>query len=157
MNSAWPEPWNSIRHLIKRGCRSVWTYLELGQDVCGEACTTRRALLGQLIKAMGLPSGSIGFWPMSVPCKGRLVCDPELFRQGLARFDTAGLVIFGKSGFTHIFPDLEQEYGRFVHNGLMYLLLPALDELQPVGSRAYTDAVTALRDFLRFTCADVSD
>jgi len=90
-------PWSGFLAKVPPAPMMVWTYRELGSDLCGRADPARGALWRELIKLLELPRGSVAFWPFALPAKGEgdeVWMEP--FLAGLARIAPKALVVFGE-------------------------------------------------------------
>jgi len=97
------EPWAGFLAKVPSAPLMVWTYRELGADLSGRADPARGALWRELIKLLGLPRGSVAFWPFALPLQtGGDAVHMEPFLAGLARIAPRALVVFGAQDFEPI-------------------------------------------------------
>jgi len=93
------SPWTDFLAKVPPQPVLLFTYAELGDDLSGGGSTQRSALWRQIIGALGLPRGSVGFWPSRAPGaegEGAPAVAPQ-FAEGLRRIGPRVLVDFGSS------------------------------------------------------------
>jgi hypothetical protein len=67
--SHWPAPWRERLAAARRG-RIVWTYWDLGQDMCRKPDVRRRNCFQRLIADLAHPAGTHTFFPVCLPPAG---------------------------------------------------------------------------------------
>ena len=78
----------------------VWTYWELGADMCGTPSAARKKWLSKLIADLKLPKGTHAFWPVCLPeadADGGSVlrANPDVFWAGIRKLGARMLVVIG--------------------------------------------------------------
>ncbi len=100
----WPAPWQE-RFQQTKAARVVWTYGNLGHDLCGEASPERRTLLRTILTELGHPPGTHCFWPMSLPSSedpSTLIPNVPVFWSGVRLFEARVLIILGEEAATSL-------------------------------------------------------
>ncbi len=92
----WPQDWQARFHATKPA-RVIWTYWNLGHDLCGEASDARRHLLRKILAELKHPAGTHSFWPMALPQENsaELVPNIPVFWSGVRLLDARVLIILG--------------------------------------------------------------
>ena len=78
-------------------CKAVFTYWELGQDLCGQPSSERKRFLQQLMLSLRQPRGSIGFWPMAILVGQELQANVAWFCRGVAQMQARTVICFGET------------------------------------------------------------
>ncbi|MEF2229392.1 MAG: hypothetical protein V3571_00530, partial [Pseudodesulfovibrio sp.] len=143
-----PEPWATYLHKVSPDHKMVWTYLELGLDLGGQADPQRRAVVAELIRHLKLPPRPVAFWPVAVLQGGELRPNRELFWRGWRQWRTPHIVCFGAEALRIILPDADP--GRTMHmfREFMVHILPGMGELAgmlPHERQLAADALADLR------------
>lgn len=145
---AWPQdaplPWQEL--LARSGRASVvWTYFGLGDDMVGNPSgqATRSAFLRRLLKDLGHPRGSHGFWPMALGGVAR----PDLFFAGAASMGARGAVLFGSQAASGLGLAGARPLLRMSAGGLLIQILWDLDALAS-HEKNYPAALAFLRQAL---------
>ncbi len=125
---SWPENWQALFRRTK-AAPLVWTYPELGLDLCGgsEESAERSGALKALIAALQLRKGSSAFWPFALPEGGAAADNPAVFQSGLARLDCRAIILFGpdslaRAGFNSL---KAMPYQQSVVAGRLVIVLPS--------------------------------
>ena len=92
----WSPLWRERLQKTKKA-PVLWTYWNLGHDLCGNPCPKRRALLRELLDELGHAPGTHSFWPLAMPGgQGtELVARPELFWSGVRLLESRAVVVMG--------------------------------------------------------------
>ncbi len=123
-----PSPWENLLQKTPPA-PVVWTYAELGEDLCGASDKERAACLRRVISAMNLPRGTSAFWPVSLPdC--RQAPEGRFFQKGLASLSPKAVILLGteavqRSGLPLSLPG---HFMQTVHQGRLYVLVPSFKE-----------------------------
>ncbi len=135
---------------LKIQCKafSVWTYLELGQDMSQQPDVARREYLQQFLKAIGMPRGSVTFWPFALPSANKLVPFYDWFWKGVAAYDSRLVVVFGEHGMLRLSsPESMAIKNKFApSSGLQ--VLPSLEQLKSMQSDSFLNHFLLLREYL---------
>ena len=103
----WPAPWRGRLAATRPGL-VVWTYWNLGRDLCGaqdEQRQARRAFLQRLLGDLGHPAGTHTFWPACLP-RGDADDAPDAenyaphadaFWSGVSTLGARGVVVMGSA------------------------------------------------------------
>jgi hypothetical protein len=95
----WPHAWRKIFSPQRAG-RIVWTYWELGLDMCGAANPRRREILARMLEGLKDPPGTHAFWPVCVPMSEdepeQLAANPDMFWSGASAYGARGVVVVGE-------------------------------------------------------------
>jgi hypothetical protein len=126
----WPEPWKGQLARLKRPRPVLWTYLELGLDLCGSPDPRRRELWTSIIESLGWPRGAVLFWPFSHILGDTIVPRTDLFWKGIETLDPMMIVVFGSDAAVELLPG-NPGYGPARHAGLQVLLLPGPQDMLP--------------------------
>lgn len=136
---AWPEAWRRL-FARTRPAPVLWTYPELGPDLCGQGSAARSACLRDIIGRLGLPLGTSAFWPLRLaggenrpaaetggPVGG--VLPPEeaaLFKGGLELLRPKVVVFIGPRsvGLADLSLALHMPYTQQISRGMLFVLLP---------------------------------
>ncbi|MDR3320517.1 MAG: hypothetical protein LBS77_06350 [Desulfovibrio sp.] len=98
----WPSPWRERIAAVRRG-RIVWTYWELGRDLCQNSNPGRRALFQRLITDLAHPGGTYTFFPVCVPAPqdqenpAVYAPDAEIFWSALKQLGARATLIMGEA------------------------------------------------------------
>ena len=146
--SGFPEPWATYLRKVSPDHKMVWTYMELGYDLAGQADARRRAVVGDLIKYLRLPPRPVAFWPVAVLQGDRLVTNAEIFWRGWKLWRTPHIVCFGVDALRAILPDADP--GRTMHMFKEFMVhvmppLHALADMLPHERQMAVDPLSGLR------------
>ncbi|MDR1659928.1 MAG: hypothetical protein LBR94_06250 [Desulfovibrio sp.] len=108
----WPVPWQERFAATRRG-RLVWTYRELGLDMCRKPDARRRDLFQRLIADLAHPPGTHTFFPVCLP-RACARDDPPaaahnaaIFWSALGELGVRGVLVMGAEAVRIL--DLEEE------------------------------------------------
>ncbi len=143
----WPPHWAERLQLTKPG-QVVWTYWELGNDLCGEASDARRGLLRKILTDLKHPPGTHTFWPVALPEQGSLAAHVPAFWTGADQLGARIIIILGDQA-THTlgFETQNIPFSHMRRHGKLIILAKDMDTLIQNPS-AYTNMMTYLRPFL---------
>ena len=148
----WPAAWRE-RLKKTRTAPVVWTYWELGRDLCGTPDPKRRELLQELLRDLGHPPGTHSFWPMALPAQNgddeqELEANIPLFWEGIKLLHSRAVMIMGSQALRALaLPERMRSMRPFQQarcRGVLLIVLPAPDMLIREAQRTQ-----ALREFLR--------
>jgi len=148
----WPAAWQEQFKKI-RAAPVVWTYWELGQDLCGSPDPKRRELLQELLKSLAHPPGTHSFWPVALPDRGgdgeqRLEANAPVFWEGVRLLHGRAVVIMGSQALSSLaLPEgmlAMRPFQQLRHQGRLLIVLHSPDILNREPQR-----MQALREFLR--------
>lgn len=88
------EPWAGFMAKVPPAPLSIWTYSELGFDLTGHSEPARGNLWRSLIQLVGLPRGSVGFFPYSLPDSQGTSLHLECFFQAITSIVPLTIIIF---------------------------------------------------------------
>jgi hypothetical protein len=134
--SDWTEPWSTQIRRIQRLRPSVWTYFELGCDLCGRPDPLRRTLWASIIDGLGGPKGSVFFWPLSHLHGETLMPRPDLFWKGIPQINPSRIVIFGEQALRELLPDVQPTFGMIRTLDRPCLYLPGPGDMLPDNRQA---------------------
>jgi len=153
--AAWPADWQE-RLKKTRGAPVIWTYWELGCDLCGEPEPKRRDLLRDLLKELAHPPGTHSFWPLSLPRQGEdgeqvLEANAPIFWEGIRLLHGRAVVIMGAETVLRALalPDrllTMCPFQQVRYQGRLLVVLPPPDLIVREARR-----IQSLREFLRKT------
>lgn len=121
-------------HLIKflRPAYSVWTYLNLPEDIKEGFTTPRGELLSNIVKNLGWNKQACTLWPVSDINDREPVPDRDLFYRGLRQIKPAYIFIFGFPAFKIVTEGkLDYRYGQQYLENHQLIVLPDLNALLP--------------------------
>jgi hypothetical protein len=146
----WPVDWQE-RLAKTRSAPVLWTYWELGRDLCGAPDPQRRELLQELLQELAHPPGTHSFWPVALPGRdgdGELKANAPVFWEGMRLLHSRALMIMGSQALRSLaLPDSMLALRPFQqrrYQGSLLIVLPAPDVLIQEKQR-----MQALREFLR--------
>jgi hypothetical protein len=96
----WPACWQERLAATKRG-RVVWTYRELGEDICRKPDARRRDFFQRLIADLAHPAGTHTFFPACLPQAGTrpvssaVTRDAGIFWSALRQLGARGVLVMG--------------------------------------------------------------
>lgn len=125
----WPAPWDRCWAKTPRTARMVWTYLELGRDLCGKASPDRGHLFRSLLGHLGWPKGTTAFWPLCCPGEGGLLTRPDLFWEGCKALGVKHVACFGADALALIEPGADAAEPQAQHGAITIHVLPAPADL----------------------------
>ena len=121
--NAWPEEWQK-RLLATRPGNIVWTYWELGRDVCLTPNAARRAFFQRLLTDLAHPAGTHTFWPPCLPAdtepsaippsplsEAGFTANPDVFWSGVDKLGARGVVVMGEAAVKAL--NLPEEFNNF--------------------------------------------
>jgi hypothetical protein len=126
----WPEPWKGQLARLQRPKPVLWTYRELGLDLCGSPDPRRRELWATIIEKLGWPRGAVLFWPFSHVVEETLVQRTDLFWKGIGSIDPMMIVVFGMDAAAELLPG-NAAYGPVRQGSVQVLLLPGPQDMLP--------------------------
>ena len=157
---AWPAAWQQRLAQTRRG-RIVWTYRDLGLDLCDartEGRQERSLFLRQLLRDLGHPPGTHTFWPVCLPLpqnsatpekeKDVYMANAQIFWSGVHCLEARGVVIMGSAaaeaaGLRQKFQPLQQ----ILHNGHFVWMLWDVDTIINLEQR-YNSVLAFLKNSL---------
>jgi hypothetical protein len=145
----WPAAWRE-RLKKTRAAPVVWTYWELGRDLCVAPDPERRDLLRGLLQDLAHPPGTHCFWPLALPTEDgeQPEANAPVFWEGVRLLRGRAVVIMGSQALAALaLPDRMRELSPFQqvrHQGRLLIVLPSPDLLIRESRR-----MQALREFLR--------
>lgn len=153
----WPAGWRE-RLQQTRPAPVIWTYWELGQDLCGAPDPNRRELLGKLLKDLAHPPGTHSFWPLALPRQDgdgeqELEANAPVFWEGVRLLRGRAVVLMGSTMLLRALALPEpmhkmRPFQQVRHEGRLLIVL------SPPGMLVQeTRRIQALREFLRQTLA----
>ena len=149
----WPAVWQE-RLKKTRVAPVVWTYWELGLDLCGAPDPKRRELFRDLLADLAHPPGTHSFWPVALPGEGGMgEGDPEanapLFWEGARLLHSRAVMLMGSQDLLRALalPDrlvAARPFEQLRYQGRLVIVLP------PPGAFIQEPRrMQALREFLR--------
>lgn len=149
-DAPWPAPWDAFLAKVPGTGRVIFTYLELGQDLAGQASDARRGLFRDIVGGLrakaGWPAGAAAFWPLAAPGPGGgLTVDRVLFWRGVERLGPAAVCLFGRPAWEALFPGRRFVLGPLREGGWSLLVLPGPDDMLPDNRSAKSLAWNLLR------------
>jgi len=153
--SKWPAAWQE-RLSKTRVAPVVWTYWELGLDVCGAADPKRRELLRELLTDLAHPPGTHSFWPVALPGEGGLEANAPVFWEGVRLLRSRAVVVMGSQDLLRALalPDrlvAMRPFQQLRYKGRLLIVLPPPATLIQEARR-----IQGLREFLRRALAPFS-
>ena len=148
----WPAAWQE-RLEKTRSAQVIWTYWELGRDVCGAPDPHRRELLKELLQGLAHPPGTHSFWPLALPASDEegeqeLTANAPVFWEGVRLLHSRAVVVMGSQARDSLaLPDSMRELRPFRqvrYQGRQLILLHSPDILIQEPQR-----IQALQEFLR--------
>ncbi len=139
----WIEPWDKMAQRVTDKVQIFWTYSNLAQDVSGQADPARRKLFQSLIVHMGLPKGSIAFWPCTRLEEGVIVPRSDVFWQGVKHFGVKFVACFGDNARDIIAPQADSSSTLFI-DGVQVVTLSDPDFMKTLEGDAHLHLATPL-------------
>ncbi len=147
----WPKPWQE-RFSLTKPARVIWTYENLGHDLCGQANAARRELIRNILKELGHPSGTHSFWPYSLPhaeSPEELVANVPVFWSGVRHLEARVLIILGDAAATALgYQVYNMPFKEFRKQDKLVILAKDMDVLMNE-PRMYSMLLQYLRPHLR--------
>jgi len=149
---SWPAVWRD-RLAKTRAAPVVWTYWELGLDLCGTPDPKRRELFQELLRDLAHPTGTHSFWPPALPGQDgkeehTLEANAPVFWEGVKLLRGRAVMIMGEQVLRALaLPDrmlATRPFQQLRHQGRLLIVLPPPDLLIQEARRMQT-----LREFLR--------
>jgi hypothetical protein len=143
-----PEPWAAYFAKVAPTPRIVWTYMELGLDLAGQADPRRGSVLRNLIAHLRWPKGTTAFWPVAALRDGALQPDPAMFWNGWKVWKTPDIACFGHEALRVIQPEADGACTTCFLESTTIHVLPSLSELMtmlPHEQQMAVDVLAALR------------
>lgn len=142
------DSWSALLAKTPRNALCAWTYFDLGADLGGQANPERSALWRDLVSRLGLPRGSIAFWPYTHLQDGRTMASLGDFLVGLKTLKAKSLVVFGEDQFVACLRDYTRQPTQGEQIGLPVTFGPAPDELLHGEEDVRSQLAQALSDFI---------
>jgi len=146
----WPAIWQERLKKIRKA-PVVWTYWELGRDLCDAPDPKRRELFQILLKDLAHPPGTHSFWPLALPGRDgeqQLEANALVFWEGVGLLHSRVVVIMGEQALHALaLPDrmlAMRPFQQVRHQGRLLIVLPPPDTFTQEAQR-----LRALREFLR--------
>ena len=146
----WPAVWRERLNQV-HAAPVIWTYWELGLDMCAAPDPQRRDLVKRLLKCLAHPGGTHCFWPLALPGgEGgqQLEANPPVFWEGVRRLHGRAVVIMGSQALRSLaMPDrlcTLRPYQQGCYQGRQLIVLPS-----PVRLIREAEPKPALQRFLR--------
>ncbi len=147
----WPHPWQE-RFAQTKPARVIWTYWNLGHDLCGEASTERRTFLRRILQDLKHPAGTHSFWPHTLPsptAPEQLQPNIPVFWSGVRQLGARVLVILGEDSAQKLgYEPFEAPFKEFHKQGKLVILVKDMDMLMH-NTKTYTTLMQYLRIQLR--------
>lgn len=140
------EPWSVHLAKVPPSPLSVWTYAQLGQDLTGQGDPARGNLWRQLLRALELPRGSVGFWPSFLPPGEVNQQSLSVFVEGLIRIAPRTVVFFSDDSSDPSYLAMSQ-FGGEALQSVDSILLPSPSSLLRLGTAQIQAHVDCLRQF----------
>jgi hypothetical protein len=137
-----PPAWRDLLHKTQRipppedGGTVVWTYRELGRDLCAEPDPERRELIGNILRELAHPPGTHRFWPHALPAASspdgqddEAESAAAFFWEGARLLKSRAVVIMGSSALRALDPPPHlrelKPFGQALHLGRRIIVLPS--------------------------------
>ncbi len=147
----WPAPWQE-RFAQTKPARVIWTYWNLGHDLCGESSAERRAFLKRILQDLKHPPGTHSFWPHTLPdlsSPEQLQPNIPVFWSGVRQLGARVLVILGEGSAQKLGYDaFDAPFKEFHKQGKLVILVKDMDMLMH-NTKTYTTLMQYLRIQLR--------
>jgi hypothetical protein len=146
---SWPSVWRE-RLQKTRPAPLIWTYWELGLDLCGTPDPQRRDLFQDLLRDLAHPPGTHSFWPPALPVRDgkEHVANAPVFWEGVRLLRGRAVIIMGTQALHALaLPDCMlamHPFQQIRHQGRQLIVLPPPNTLIQEVRR-----MQALREFLR--------
>ncbi len=124
-----PEPWATFLARVPEAPKVVWTYMELGLDLGGQADPKRGGVLRNIITHLKWPKGTTAFWPVSALTDGSLQPDSQMFWKGWELWRTPYIACFGEEALKVIYPEAEVGSTTYLLEHVTIFVLPPLAKL----------------------------
>jgi len=124
-----PEPWSTFLGRVPEAPKVVWTYMELGLDLGGQADPKRGAVLRNVINHLKWPKGTTAFWPVAALADGALQPDSQMFWKGWELWRTPYIACFGEEALRVIYPEAEPGSTTYLLEHVTIYVLPPLTKL----------------------------
>jgi hypothetical protein len=129
---AFPEPWAKFLGLAPAAPKVIWTYMELGLDLGGQADPKRGAVLRNIINHLKWPKGTTAFWPVAALSDGALQPHRQMFWKGWELWHTPYIACFGEEALQIIYPEAELGNTTYLLEPVTIFVLPPLSKLIPM-------------------------
>lgn len=157
----WPAPWRERLAATRPGL-VVWTYWNLGRDICDAQGARdrqrldRRAFLQRLLGDLAHPAGTHTFWPACLPVQDTGEADangfaphPDAFWSGVHKLGARGVVVMGSAAVKALaLPGGLRPLQQTRHHGHLVWVLWDVEYLLHEEQR-YTAMLAFLRQALR--------
>ncbi|WP_027178332.1 hypothetical protein [Maridesulfovibrio bastinii] len=140
----WPEPFSKLAPRVASNVQILWTYFDLAHDLSGQADPERRKLFQSLIVHMGLPKGSISFWPCSRIVNNENKPEPELFWKGVHHFGVKFVACFGEKTQDIILPQADKNVSTLFYEEVQIVTLSDPDFMKKLGGDEHLLLATPL-------------
>ena len=143
-----PEPWSTFLKRVPEAPKVVWTYMELGLDLGGQADPKRGRALRNIINHLKWPKGTTAFWPVAALTGGTLQPDSQMFWKGWELWRTPYIACFGEEALKVIYPEAEAGSTTCLLEHVTIFVLPPLAKLitmLPHEQQLSIDALTNIR------------
>ncbi|MGL1863480.1 MAG: hypothetical protein OCC46_13225 [Pseudodesulfovibrio sp.] len=128
--SKFPEPWSTFLARVPEAPKVVWTYMELGLDLGGQADPKRGAVLRNLLaNHLKWPKGTTAFWPVAALLNSALQPNSAMFWKGWELWKTPYIACFGEEALRIIHPDAEPGNTTYLLDHVTIFVLPPISKL----------------------------
>lgn len=148
LQAAWPAPWDRCWSKVPENARIVWTYLDLGRDLCGAGDKARGGLFRSLLGHLNWPKGTTAFWPLCCPDGGCMLTRQDLFWDGIAILDVKHVACFGADALSLLLPGADPDAAQTQRGPVTVHVFPSPAELLrllPHDRHLAVDRLKALR------------
>jgi len=132
------------RHL--KPAKTVWTYMELGNDLSGKSSALRSQTLRDIMAYLSWPRGAVGFWPIAIPKGDRLTVELNIFWLGVRLMQAEYIVSFGEDALTHLSPISSPLMAEHKYQHLSFFSLPPIEALASMDTDQRQETLAVLKN-----------
>ncbi len=144
-----PQPWATFLAKVPPQPKVLWTYMELGLDLAGQADPKRGAVLRNLLAHhLKWPPGTTAFWPVAALQNNALQPDRNMFWRGWDLWKTPYIACFGEEALKIMHPAAEPGGTTYLLENVTIFVLPPLAKLismLPHEQQISVDALAGIR------------
>lgn len=140
-----PIEWEPFFKDYVKPAKVVVTYFELGNDLSGRASVLRRQILKKILAQLGWPRGTVAYWPIAIPIRGKLEVFLDVFWQGVRMMNATSLICFGTTALSHLSATELQSCQPLLCGGLPCFVFPELEEFESMAPEVFLSTLTVFQ------------
>ena len=142
-----PPIWQERLNHTKKA-RVIWTYWNLGEDLCGNASPLRRELVQKIIQDLKHPVGTHSFWPIALPENGELKANHIAFWTGVEQLKSRIIIVLGNQASRALGFNINDTLFHFTKHQEYSIIFSKDVDILSQNQAVYSRMINQLRSFL---------